>query len=72
MYEIVFDTEYGGLYDRDKETGQVTKVLQCYGKCDACSYVRFPYNDHGQFVVATSKQIKQWGNKYLDENGNKL
>lgn len=69
---IVYDTKYGDLYDKDEQTGKVSKVLRCFhGVNDDVTFNRFDYADNGNFVRAISEIINMYQCTYYLEDGSR-
>jgi len=68
---IVYDTKYGELYDKNKETGQVSAVLRCYHDGTNVSFDRFNYADNGEYVKAIAKNLKEYQCTYYLEDGSR-
>jgi len=70
---IVYNTKYGGLYDKDKETGRISKVLRCYHDDNNVSFDRFNYADNGEYVIAIGKNlIEHQCTYYLEDRSRPL
>jgi len=56
---IVYNTKNGRLYDKNEETGQISKVLRCFHDDSNVSFDRFDYADNGEYIKAIAKKIKR-------------
>jgi hypothetical protein len=69
-YMIVYNTIYGGLYDKDEKTGNLSKVLRCYHD-NSVTFDRFDFADNGEYKEATNEFIDKWQCTYYLEDGSR-
>jgi len=68
---IVYNTKNGGLYDKNKETGQISTVLRCFHNDDNITFDRFDYADNGEYIKATAKNLREYQCTYYLEDGSR-
>lgn len=66
---IVYNTEYGELYDKDEQTGSITKVLRLFSDNNKVRFSRFDYADNGEYIQAKENHLKDCQCTYYNEDG---
>jgi rRNA maturation protein Rpf1 len=68
---ILVDTKWNsGLFDFNKTTKKLSKVMKIYGKNDIITFARYPYAyDEDGYKKAEYEDILKYKNDYFDDNG---
>lgn len=70
--KLLTHIKWGGLYDFNERTEELTKVLRCYHVDNSVSYDEFPYQYiKGDYREATKKDIRENAFKYFTKCGSK-
>jgi len=67
---IVYNLKYGGLYDKDEITGEISKVLRCFTN-DTVTFNRLPFADNGEYIEAIESNLINWQCIYYLEDGSR-
>lgn len=68
---IVINPEWGELFDKNEQTGQISKVLRCFHTDNSVTFDRFCYADNGEYRKPIEQELKNGACYYYTEDGNR-